>query len=281
MEGYSFQAQLTRLSPVGLVPEGLRIDVGFAGRITTGVLAGSDIEGVDYLLIRPDGVGVIDARERIAAPDGTSIALHAEGYVVPVFDMPELSTLLDPGFRWPDVDLPVHGSVRMQAGPPLFDVVNRSVYSFTGAVNMARGSLVVAARRIAGADRANADTLAAGYAAFAAGDVPAVLDRFASDICWQVPGSNPIAGQYKGHAEVAGLFTDVLTRSGGTFHLDIHDILSDGDRAVALVTEHAVAGGASLDAPAVHVWHFSDGKMAQFSGHYADPAAVDRFWVGT
>lgn len=148
MDGYSFQAQLNRISPVGLVSGGLRIDIGFAGNITAGKLMGSSIEGVDYLLIRPDGVGVLDARELIAASDGSRVGAHAEGYVVAPFAMPELSTLMDPGFTWPDIELPRHGSVWLQSGSPGFEAMNRRVYSFTGTVNMARGSLTESARPI-------------------------------------------------------------------------------------------------------------------------------------
>jgi hypothetical protein len=148
MDGYGFQGQLTRLAPVGLVSGGLRSDVGFAGTVTDGPLAGSTIEGVDYLLIRHDGVGVIDARELITTADETTVSVHAEGYIVPPFEVPDLRALADPSFSWPDVDLPMHGSARLQSAVPALEVVNRSVYSFTGAVNMARGSLVVTARRI-------------------------------------------------------------------------------------------------------------------------------------
>lgn len=148
MDSYSFQAQVTRISPVGLVPEGLRIDVGFAGTVSDGPLSGSAIEGIDYLLIRSDGVAVIDARELVAGAGAVAAAIHAEGYVVPPFEMPELSALVDPSFAWPDVDLPLHGSARMQSAMPALASVNWTVFAFTGSVNMANGSLLVRARAI-------------------------------------------------------------------------------------------------------------------------------------
>jgi hypothetical protein len=148
MDGYAFQAQINRIAPVGLLPGGLRSDVGFAGTLTGGPLTGGTIEGTDYLLIRNDGVAVIDARELITGADGTTASVHADGYIVPPFEMPDLSVLLDPSFSWPDVDLPLHGSARLQSAAPALEAVNRSVYWFTGAVNMARGSLVVTAQRI-------------------------------------------------------------------------------------------------------------------------------------
>lgn len=149
MESYAFQAQISRISPIGLVPAGLRIDVGFTGALTEGPASRSTVEGIDYLLIRHDGVGVIDAYELITGPDATATSVRAEGYVVPPFEMPPLEALLDPSFAWPDVDLPMHGSTRLQSSTAGLEEVNRTAYAFTGSVNMARGSLIVEARSIA------------------------------------------------------------------------------------------------------------------------------------
>jgi hypothetical protein len=151
MDGYGFQAHPQSHRTHRACAWGLRIDIGFAGTLTEGPMTGAVIEGIDYLLIRPDGVAVIDARELVTGTDGITTSVSAGGYIVPPFEMPGLSMLLDPPFCWPDVDLPLHGSARMQSAAPALPVVNRSVYAFTGAVNMARGSLVVTARRI-GAD---------------------------------------------------------------------------------------------------------------------------------
>lgn len=149
MESYAFQAQISRISPIGLVPAGLRIDVGFAGALTEGPASPGRIEGVDYLLIRHDGVGVIDAYELITGPDATATSVHAQGYVVPPFEMPPLEALLDPSFAWPDVDLPMHGSTLLQSATAGLEEVNKTTYAFTGSVNMARGALLVEATSIA------------------------------------------------------------------------------------------------------------------------------------
>jgi len=52
MGGYGFQAHVTRVAPIGLVPEGLRFGVGFAGSRTNGRLPGAGAAVLDYLLIR-------------------------------------------------------------------------------------------------------------------------------------------------------------------------------------------------------------------------------------
>lgn len=278
MLNYAFQAQVNRIAPIGLVPEGLRIDVGFAGAMTDGDLAGSSIEGVDYLLIRPDGVAVIDARELVVAGDGAATSVHAEGYIVPPFDMPPLEALLDPDFAWPDVDLPIHGSARLQSAAPALAAVNRRVYGFNGSVNMATGSLTVRAASVAEDASSPVEVLRAGYRAFAAGDIPAVLAVSDPDIAWHEPGRNPVAGDYKGHDEVVGFFAKLMEASGGTFALDVHHIVAAGDRVLALVTEHATRDGSPLSVSAVHAWRFAGGKVTEFTNHYSDQAAVDAFW---
>ena len=149
MDEYGFRGRLTRITPIGLVPEGLRLDVAFAGTITDGPLEGRPMEGIDYLLIRPDGVGVVDARELVTPDQAPGTAVHAIGYIVPPFAMPELSVLADPAFTWPDVDLPMHGSSRVQTADPALAKATRTIYGWTGTVNVAQATLEVHARSLA------------------------------------------------------------------------------------------------------------------------------------
>ena len=141
MDAYAFEARFTGVVPVGLTARGLRLDIGFAGRVTEGLLRGHLIEGVDYFLIRPDGVGVIDARERISDGARVVAAVRAEGYVVPPVPMPELSVLAEPGYSWPDVDFPLHGVH--------FWETTDGAYAFTGSANLVGGALRVSARSLA------------------------------------------------------------------------------------------------------------------------------------
>lgn len=149
MDAYAFRAQLTRITPIGLTAEGLRLDVGFAGTITEGPLAGCGLEGIDYLVIRHDGVAVVDARELISGDQRPATAMHAVGYIVPPFEMPQLSVLAEPSFSWPDADLPLHGSSRIQTADPALQAANRTVYGWTGIVNIARATLEINARSLA------------------------------------------------------------------------------------------------------------------------------------
>jgi hypothetical protein len=149
MDRYGFRGMLTRMSPIGLTPVGLRIDVGFVGSITAGPLSGCTVEGIDYVLIRPDGVAVVDARELVTGDGWPATSLHGEGFIVPTVAMPPLSAIADPDFCWPDVDMPMHGSSRVQAGDERLSAANHTVYGWTGTVNVAQARLEVDAVSLA------------------------------------------------------------------------------------------------------------------------------------
>jgi ketosteroid isomerase-like protein len=127
--------------------------------------------------------------------------------------------------------------------------------------------------------QSNAEIISSGYEAFAAGDIPAVLAVFAEDITWKIAGRSPLAGTYTGHDEVLGFFQNLGERSGGTFHLDIQDVLDNGeDRVVLVVTETAQREDRSLSHTAVHMWSVRDGKATSFQGISEDDYENDAFW---
>lgn len=124
----------------------------------------------------------------------------------------------------------------------------------------------------------NEDLIRGGYEAFARGDVADVLSRFAEDIAWHVPGRSPIAGDYNGHQEVVGFFGKLQELTGGTFRLELHDLLAGDDHAVALVRASGERNGASRTFDAAHVWHVRDGKATEFWGMSTTQYEDDEFW---
>jgi uncharacterized protein len=129
------------------------------------------------------------------------------------------------------------------------------------------------------AARANGELIKRAYAAFDRGDIPAVMATFADDIAWHVPGRGPLAGNYRGPAEVLGFFVLFMELSGGTFRLHVDDVLAKGDRVVVLCTESARRAGRSWSAPQVHVWTVKDGKATVFREYPGDQQAEDEFWA--
>lgn len=146
---YRFEAEQT-LTPVGLVPEGFRLEVAFDGEATGGAFEGARVWGSDPLLIRPDGVGIIDSPKMIALPDGCVVYEHVRGYCSPPegFEAPPLEAFLDPGFEWPDVLFPVQGFSTFRAGTPELAHLNGALARIDGWAHFATRRLAVETRLV-------------------------------------------------------------------------------------------------------------------------------------
>ena len=150
---YRFEAQLD-FNPIGLVAEGIRMASSFEGRVTGGLLArhgfdGARVWGVDHLLLRSDGVGVIDAQKTISAGE-MHLAEHVRGYCIPPAGMepPPLEAVLAPGFAWPDVPFPIQGfsTFHVHAGLPELAVLNRAIARIDGRASFVTGALEITTR---------------------------------------------------------------------------------------------------------------------------------------
>lgn len=74
-------ARVQNMVNYGLTPHGNRLDVFFEGEMTSGFLTGK-MQGVDYFLMRADGVGVIDVRASIMTIDGSVLSAQISGYIL-------------------------------------------------------------------------------------------------------------------------------------------------------------------------------------------------------
>lgn len=129
------------------------------------------------------------------------------------------------------------------------------------------------------ADHPNAARLRKGYEAFKTQDLETISDLFADNIVWHVPGTSPLAGDYKGKEEVFGFFMKTAELSNGTFAIDIHDVLANDDHGVALVHVTGERDGKRLDQNQAHIFHMdSDGRATEFWNMAEDLASVDEFW---
>ena len=146
---YTSEAALVGVDFIGLVPGGLRLNSKFTGTVTDGLFAGSTTEGVDHVLIRPDFVMEMNAREIIAIPDGPPVAVTIMGFWVPTTEMPPLEAMLDPDFAFADVEIPGHGAAWFETMAPQYAFLNHTVFSFTGTINIARGEVRVTYRSLA------------------------------------------------------------------------------------------------------------------------------------
>ncbi len=129
------------------------------------------------------------------------------------------------------------------------------------------------------ADHPNAELFKKGYAAFAAGDMDTVRSLFAPDIVWHVSGKSHFAGDYTGVDSVLDLFTQYFEESGGTFKVDVHDIVANDTHGVAVAALSAQKDGKSLSSERyVHVVHMNDGLQTESWIFSENQEVIDDFW---
>ena len=125
----------------------------------------------------------------------------------------------------------------------------------------------------------NEDLIRSGYEAFGRGDVAAVAALFADDIAWHIGGASLISGDYRGPQEVMGFFGQLGELSGGTFRLEVHDILANDEHAVVLLTARGERDGQVLAAREVHIWHVGRRPgCTEFWAFAEDQADLDKFF---
>jgi uncharacterized protein len=123
------------------------------------------------------------------------------------------------------------------------------------------------------------DRVRQANAAFGSGDLGALQRQFlAEDVVWHVPGRGPLAGDYRGIAEVIALFSKISELSGGTARFTLHDVLANGNNMISLATITAERTGKHYQDKLVHVMHVHDGKATEVWTYAADPFAAEEFW---
>jgi ketosteroid isomerase-like protein len=125
----------------------------------------------------------------------------------------------------------------------------------------------------------NEDLLRRGYAAFGSGDIETVMSVFAEDIVLHSGGTNQLAGDYHGHDEVIAYLGKLMELSGGTFRLDVHDILANDQHGTVLVTARAERGGKTLNSREVNIWHLANGKATEFWTFIENQDEADDFFA--
>ena len=124
----------------------------------------------------------------------------------------------------------------------------------------------------------NEDQLRRGYEAFANGDMDTLVSLWTDDIVWHSPGRSPLAGDYKGAEEILGLFAQLVERSGGTFSVELHDVLANDTHGVGLSVGRAERNGKTLETKDAIVFHFRGDKISEVWLQSFDQYAGDEFW---
>ena len=125
----------------------------------------------------------------------------------------------------------------------------------------------------------NVELVRAVYAAFAAGDVPAVLGAMSPEIVWHEAENFPYADRnpYLGpEAVLTGVFGRIATDWDG-FAAVPKEMFDAGDTVIVLGRYEGTyrETGRTLDAQLAHVWRVADGRIVGFQ-QYTDTLQADR-----
>ena len=124
----------------------------------------------------------------------------------------------------------------------------------------------------------NVELARQAYEAMAKGDLTASAEGIADDVTWHGMAAGPLSGTYHGRDEVLAFFGRVAEETGGTFQLEVHDVLANDEHTVVLCTMSATRGNKSIEIPVANVAHVRDGKVTEFWGATANPQASVDFW---
>ena len=78
--------------------------------------------------------------------------------------------------------------------------------------------------------------------------------------------------------QVVEFFGRLFELSGGTFRVELHDVVANDQHAVALFIVRAERAGRKLSENTVLESHVRDGKLTEAWIYQADLYAVDEFW---
>lgn len=126
------------------------------------------------------------------------------------------------------------------------------------------------------AAQVNEQALKRMYEALGRGDLDTLLGSMTDDIEFRVTGRNAVSGDYGGKDGVLEFIGKLVELSGGTFTLEVVDLLVNDRHGVVLTKETASHNGKSLNNRAVHVWEMHEGVARVFRGYNQN--TWDEFW---
>jgi uncharacterized protein len=116
------------------------------------------------------------------------------------------------------------------------------------------------------------------YQDFESGDLDLLAVVMGPDVVWHEPGRSSLAGDYMGPKAVLDFLGQLKARSGGTFRIEILDVLSEPDRAVVFQRETATRNGKALDVIAALDFEIHHEKITEVTVYQGDTYQFDEFW---
>jgi ketosteroid isomerase-like protein len=117
-----------------------------------------------------------------------------------------------------------------------------------------------------------------GYDAFSRSDMETLREVFHPDLVWHSPGRNQLAGDHRGVEAVLGFFGRTMELTGGTFRVEVHDVVASDEHVVGLNSVAAHWAGKTLNGRNALVFHIRDGRATEVWQFWEDQYAADEFF---
>ena len=125
----------------------------------------------------------------------------------------------------------------------------------------------------------NAARAREGFERFVRGDLPALLDLFADDAVWHVPGSMALSGAHRGREAIVAFLRRTAELTGGTYRVELLWTVADESRLVAVYRAcGSRPDGRELDIEQALLVELDGGRWRVVRAQPLDQAAFDRFW---
>jgi hypothetical protein len=126
----------------------------------------------------------------------------------------------------------------------------------------------------------NVATVRALFAAFRSADLEKILEAVPADLIWYFPGRRGgLTGAHRGRDAVLAFLARVMELTGGTFGLELDDVVGNDRWVVALFRGHGIRKGKTLDNPTCLRVRFENGRPREIHEFVWDLFDVDEFWA--
>jgi ketosteroid isomerase-like protein len=116
------------------------------------------------------------------------------------------------------------------------------------------------------------------YRDFTSGNYIEMLDACADEFTFQLAGKSPLAGKYNRTNFLTGFVQKLKDISGGTYEMQIHDVMASDQHGIVLSTVKVTVGGTTHELRTVHVWRMPNGKPVAAYEYPRDLYQLDQVW---
>lgn len=117
------------------------------------------------------------------------------------------------------------------------------------------------------------------YQHISRGEIEQMLALCADNVTFQIAGKSRLAGKYDRTSLPSGLFAKIGELSGGTFKLEVHDVMASDRHGMVLGTVRLQRNGAPVEYRTVHVWRIENGKPMAGYEYLRDQYQHDSIWA--